>query len=371
MQIIIIGAGIVGASAAYHLAKENYKVILIDANHQGQATAAGAGIICPWSSLERDETWYTMANEAAHFYPQFIKELKDNGAENVSYKKVGTLITATEAELLEDYLNILHKRKSKAPLMGHVEKLLPKDARELFPPLNDKLQALYIPGGSRVDGRALVKALVKISKNYGVKYIDGSAHLIVENDRAVGVTVDGTTYEADRILMTAGAWVNDLLKPFNLSLQIAPQRGQIVHLQLPETNTNNWPVISPAKSGHYIVSFDESKVVIGATRETGSGFDYRMTAGGIAEVLKEGLKVAPGLANSTLAEIRIGFRPFSDDLLPFIGPIEQIDNLFLANGLGPSGLTIGPFVGHLVSNLIQEKEISIDLSPYKPHLQSL
>lgn len=369
MRIIVIGAGIVGASTAYHLAKEKNDVFLIDAGHKGQATAAGAGIICPWSSLDRSQAWYRLANEAAHYYPKFIETLKEEGAKGVSYKKVGTLITAKTSSLLEEYRNTLNERKNKAPLMGKIEKLSNQEVRKLFPPLSRDLKALYIPGGARVDGRFLTKVLIQQSKNYGTKVISGYANLVIEKNRARGVTVNDTLYEADRILITAGAWVNNLLKPFNLSLHIAPQRGQIIHLQLPKTNTDDWPVISPAGSGHYIVAFDNSKVVMGATRETGSGFDYRMTAGGIAEVLKEGLSVAPGLANSTLEEVRIGFRPFSEHLLPILGPIKSIDHLFLATGLGPSGLTLGPYVGHLMAELIQQKEVNIDLTPYQPRFE--
>ena len=366
MRVVIIGAGIVGASAAYHLTKENNEVILIDAANEGQATAAGAGIICPWSSLERGENWYNIANEAAHFYPKFIEELKEQGEENVSYKKVGSLITASDEGKLQTHLQLLQERRTNAPLMGDVEQLSPEEARELFPVLDEQLHALYIPGAARVDGRLLTKILLKLAKSNGVQYIEGVASLTVEGHQVTGVKVKDKIYEADRILMTAGAWAKDLLTPLDLSLHIKPQRGQIVHLHLPKIKTSDWPVISPVGSGHYIVSFDDSRVVIGATRETNSGFDYRMTAGGVAEVLHEGLTVAPGLADGTVAEIRIGFRPMGEDLLPLIGPIEQIENLYIANGLGPSGLTIGPFVGKLISEMIQEKSMALDLAPYNP-----
>lgn len=366
LRVIVIGAGIVGASAAYHLSRENNEVTLIDASHQGQATAAGAGIICPWTSLERGEDWYNIANEAAHFYPNFIEQLKEQGEENVSYKKVGSLVTALDEAQLQTHLQLLEERRENAPLMGNVEKLSPDKARELFPPLDEKLHALHIPGAARVDGGLLTKALLRLAKDNGVNHVQGEANLVVENNQVHSVKVKEAIYEADKILVTAGAWAKELLRPLNLTLNIEPQRGQIIHLQLPESNTGDWPVISPVGSGHYIVSFDDSRAVIGATRETNSGYDYRMTAGGVAEVLNEGLKVAPGLAKGTVADIRIGFRPMGTDLLPLIGQIEQVENLYIANGLGPSGLTIGPYVGKLVSQMILEKSVEIDLAPYHP-----
>jgi D-amino-acid dehydrogenase len=93
-----------------------------------------------------------------------------------------------------------------------------------------------------------------------------------------------------------GAWTNAFLKPAGLTLSVTAQRGQIVHIGLGMTDTSRWPAILPGGTGHYMLAFDDSRIVAGATRETGSGFDYRVTPGGLAEVLEQALAVAPGLA---------------------------------------------------------------------------
>jgi D-amino-acid dehydrogenase len=67
------------------------------------------------------------------------------------------------------------------------------------------------------------------------------------------------------------------------------------------------------------LAFDESRVVAGATREVGTGFDYRVTAAGQAEVLSEALRIAPGLGVATVIETRVGFRPVSADGRPLLG----------------------------------------------------
>jgi D-amino-acid dehydrogenase len=97
--------------------------------------------------------------------------------------------------------------------------------------------------------------------------------------------------------------------------------------------------------------------VVGATRETGSGFDYRVTAAGAAEVLNAGLAVAPGLRSWTLDEIRIGFRPLALDEVPKLGPVPGLDNLLIGNGLGPSGLTMGPYCGLLLAQAALGKDV--------------
>jgi D-amino-acid dehydrogenase len=120
------------------------------------------------------------------------------------------------------------------------------------------------------------------------------------------------------------------------------------------------------QSSHYLVAFDNSKVVVGATRETGSGFDYRLTAAGVKEVLEEALSVAPGLAESTLKEVRIGFRPAGPDILPLLGTVPGADGVVIATGLGASGLTMGPYVGTVAAELALKRETELDLSPYDP-----
>jgi D-amino-acid dehydrogenase len=69
----------------------------------------------------------------------------------------------------------------------------------------------------------------------------------------------------------------------------------IVHLHVPETDTGTLPIILPALSDYYLLGFPDSRIVIGATRETGSGFDFRVTAGGVTEVLQEGFRIAPNI----------------------------------------------------------------------------
>jgi len=82
-----------------------------------------------------------------------------------------------------------------------------------------------------------------------------------------------------------------------------------------------------------------------------------VTAAGVAEVLNAGLAVAPGLASWTLDEIRIGFRPTALDEVPKLGPVPGTDNLFIGNGLGPSGLTMGPYCGSLLAEAVLGKDI--------------
>ena len=93
MRVIVVGSGIVGASSAYTASSRGAEVLLVDAVLPGQATAAGAGIVCPWpSSMADDPVWYDLACASARFYPGLIAELANYGEVDLGYRRVGGLI---------------------------------------------------------------------------------------------------------------------------------------------------------------------------------------------------------------------------------------------------------------------------------------
>ncbi|GGB45733.1 oxidoreductase [Lentibacillus populi] len=365
MKIIVVGSGVVGASSAYQLVKSGHEVILIDKEHKGAATAAGAGIVCPWVSSVKDDDWYRIAKGGAQFYPRLIDQLKNDGEENVGYKKVGALCISSDPDELHTIEKEINDKYENAPEIGDVQRLTAKEACELFPPLNAQLEAIFISGAARVDGKLLRDAMIRAAKKHGAKVLHGEASLIKEQDVVTGVKFHHETIHADTVLIAAGAWASALLEPIGIDVKVEPQRGQIAHIKLPDADTSNWPVVLP-ESSHYMLAFDDSRVVAGATRETGSGFDYQATVGGINEVLTNALTVAPGLANGTIQEVRIGFRPMGPDVLPLLGTFDSVKRVVVATGLGASGLTMGPYVGALAASIAEGKKVDVDLTAYRP-----
>jgi D-amino-acid dehydrogenase len=357
MRVVVVGAGITGASAADAIRRRGAESLLVDARVPGQATAAGAGIVCPWSSRVSDPAWIALADAAAARYPDLVAELTEAGRPDPGYRRVGALRLASDDADLAATREQIAERAAGSPVAGAVEVV---DGQELFPPLRPGQAAVHVAGGARVDGRAMRDAL-----QYHVPRRTGPAQLLVEHDTVVGVSIFGKRIEADAVVAAPGAWAPELLRPVGVEVAVTPHRGQIVHLGLPGTDTAAWPVVLPPSS-HYMLAFDDSRVVVGATREAGAGFDHRVTAGGLAEVLTEALAVAPGLAGATHLETRIGFRPAGPDLLPLLGPVPGLAGLVLATGLGASGLMFGPLVGEIAADLALGVDPGLDLTPFDP-----
>jgi D-amino-acid dehydrogenase len=129
--------------------------------------------------------------------------------------------------------------------------------------------------------------------------------------------------------------------------------------------TGDWPVVHGFHD-HYIVTWGGGRVVAGATRETGSGFDPRVTASGVHAVLGEALRVAPGLAGARMLETRVGLRPLSADGLPVLGRVPGVAGAYVATGHGPSGLTLGPYSARVVADLVVGRVPDLDLAPFRP-----
>jgi D-amino-acid dehydrogenase len=186
MRIVVVGGGVLGASTAFHLALAGAKVVLIDQAHAGRATAAGAGIVCPWASEVDDPDWHRIAQAGARYYPTLVELLAECGESELGYRRVGALCVAAEQWELEGIEQVLRTRHASAPEMGEVSRLSPEQARRLFPPLRKDLAAMHISGGARVDGRLLEAALRRGMERRGGRFQTGMAELLAEAGASPG-----------------------------------------------------------------------------------------------------------------------------------------------------------------------------------------
>jgi D-amino-acid dehydrogenase len=357
-RVVVVGAGIAGATAAFGLARRGVEVTVVDDAAEGRATAAGAGILQPWSSAATGRYYELYARGAAH-YPQLLSRLAELGVDDVAYRRVGSLVVADDEGAIDVVEERLARRQPDAAEMGEIERVTGAALRAAFPPLRGDLHGLAVPGGARVDGRRLVAGVLTAAERLGAAVIRGAVTVTAQNG-AVDVHVAGSATEADdaglalqadAFVVAVGAWTRPLLAPLGLAVDVEPQRGQIAHLHLAGASTGSWPSVLPV-GDHYLVAFEGGRVVAGASRETGSGFDPRLTAAGVRRVLDDALALAPGLADATLVELRVGLRPLASRGTPTVGAVPGYDGLFVATGYGATGLTIAPLLGDALAELV-------------------
>ena len=357
---VVVGGGILGASTAYHLAKQNVQVTLIDRKDLGQASAAGAGIICPWISQRRNKKWYELVKNGAKYYKQLVEELEDLGETSTGYKQVGAIALQNDEKKLQKMMERALEKREDAPEIGDLKILTPTETKERFPLISEEFFSLYIEGGARVDGQEMRDALIRGAKKLGAEVIYGNAEL------SDGVLlVDGQSVDAESIILTAGAWGNEIPSQLGLDMKVSFQKAQIMHFQIDNENAGDWPVVLPP-TNQYLLTFDNGKVVAGSTYEENTGFDTRITEQGKKELLEAAVSIASSLENAKIEEVRVGFRPYTPEFLPIIGNLSGFEHIYFANGLGASGLTAGPFVGAELAKLVLGKETVLNLDNYAP-----
>lgn len=380
-DVVVVGGGIVGTAAAFHLAEAGVDTVLVDAEKDGQATPAGAGIISPSTSSRReDEAWFAFGVEAAAHYETLVEKLESRGIEDHSYRRSDLLSVAVDESEIAEFeadLERTERRKADARVSNEaVEEISPAAASEAFPPLADVERAMRFTNAARVDGGRFTAALRRAARRTGLSTVEGTVEAIAVEDGAVsGVAVDAAgrreRIDADRVVVAGGAWSSAFGDDLGLELPVFPMRGQILHLDVtdtaaaPEGGSAAWPIVG-AYQHNYIVPWGDGRIVVGATREEEAGFDPRVTAGGVDHVSHATLRMAPGLADATFEEIRVGLRPASPDGLPMLGDVPDVAGAFVATGHGPTGLTLGPFSGKVVADLVRGRDPEVDISAFAP-----
>jgi D-amino-acid dehydrogenase len=365
MRVIVVGAGIVGASAAYHLAKRGVPTTLVDARLRGAATPAGAGIVFPWPFPGDPAPDFAL--QAAERLPALMRDLADDGLPT-GYARTGGMSVGTDTDALDAEYGMLADlaRRPGYTGLGEVARLERGEPARRFPVLPEDTAGVWVPGMARLDGARTAAALVDAAEQCGARRAAGDAALIGGASGVTGVRVGGTDLPADAVIVAAGAWTAPLLAPLGVRVPVYPMRGQIVHAALPGRATRDWPAVRFAGGTHYMLAFPPDRVVLSGTREPDAGFDARATVGGVARVLADAVGLAPGLEGATVAETRVGLRPAARDGRQILGTPAGLPGVVVATGLGANGLTLGPYQGAVAARLALGEDPGCDLAPFHP-----
>ena len=352
-NIGIIGGGIVGSTAAFYLSKEiNTGVTLFDSG-VGQASSAAAGIISPWLSQRRNKEWYFLAREGAKFYSDYMKDLEEFFNIQEIYKQTGTLLYKKTPQLLDKLEKIAYERRIEAPEIGDISRLTSKEIKQRFPFITSDEEALYITGGSKVDGANLIQSIHQLlaKKN---QLIQTTVKKIDYSNQQWTVYTDNNDYSFDQLIITAGAWLPTLLSPLGYHVDIRPQKGQLIEVQT-TFDTENLPVVMPVGESD-IIPFQSGKILIGATHENDEGFDLIPDKDLLTSLKENASHTLSWLNELKITHHRVGTRAYTSDFLPFFGEVHGLDHLYVSSGLGSSGLTTGPIIGKTMVDWILNKE---------------
>ncbi len=219
------------------------------------------------------------------------------------------------------------------------------------------------PHEAALDPRALVAALRVAAQRAGAEVSEDVevAGLVPADAGGCAVrTADGAEYVADAVVLAAGAWSGALAE--GLTLPVRPVKGQILTVRGPAAEPLCERIVVSERV--YIVPRGDGRVVIGATVEE-QGFDLRVTAGGIHELLREAYRALPDVGELELVETIAGLRPGTPDNAPLIGRAGA-EGILLATGHFRNGILLAPVTAEAIADLVTGAEPIAELAAADP-----
>jgi glycine oxidase len=367
-EVCVVGGGVIGLAVAFELARRGIGVTVLEAAQVGERAAAGvaAGMLAPAAEADLSDPRLTQLALASHAaYPDWVADVERVSGRDVALDRTGTLFVA----LHRDHLALLERLEGFQRERGlHAERVSAAEVRALEP-----LLAPNVVGGLRlhddwqVDPRRLLDALAA-----GLRLLGGT---LCEGQPVCRVVPRGGTFavhyerggvedclEAERVVIasgafSAGAWSAHIEAPFT-PLPLRPIKGQLLRLRGERLLHH---VVRTTDV--YLVPRGDGELIVGATMEE-QGFDARVTAGAVHDLLREARRVVPGIYELELAECSVGFRPALRDHMPAVGLVA--DGLFVATGHFRNGVELAPITARLLADLVCDGRADPLLAPFSP-----
>jgi glycine oxidase len=360
-DVAVIGAGVVGLSVAYELAGRGLTVRLFDQSQPGQeASWAGAGMLPPGNPSTELSPEARLRGASHSLWTDWAGGLLDETGIDTGYRRCGSWELRREGRA--DALDAeVATWRAEGVLVEPVE---PGDLPDREAALAPDITAAYrLPEFGQVRNPRLLKALLAGCLARGVRIHGGTAvyDFLISGDRVRGVRTAQGDFDAEHVLVSAGAWSGRLLGRMPNPPAVRPLRGQVVLLQqlpLPLTRVINVGL-------RYIVPRGDGRILVGSTEEA-VGFEKRNTAGGVAELLAFATQMVPQLERATIERTWSGLRPQSADGWPYLGRMPGFANLWIATGHFRSGLQLSPITAVSMADLIVGDDPLVDLLPFAP-----
>ncbi len=347
-EIAIVGAGIIGLSVAFELAGRGAPVRVYDTREPAKAASwAAAGMLAPRTEhLARDAFGELCEWSLAH-YPEFVAAVREAGGVDPHLRLDGILHTAyseNDFSTLCAWGERLRREGFGAEALSRVDTLRAEPALG-----KHVLGSVLVHGEGQIDNRRLGRALTAACIARGVRLHTGVQTLSIACDsrRVLGVRTDLGYDGADVVVNAAGAWAARVEGvPANCIPAVHPIKGEMLSIEIPAGFMRRTTWVPHG----YLVPRAGGRLLVGATAKD-SGFDDRVTAGGIEALLRAAVTAVPALSSFTVSETWAGLRPATSDAKPFLGE-TPLYGYFLACGHYRNGILLAPATARLLADAI-------------------
>lgn len=376
-DVVIVGAGIVGAACARALARAGARVTVLDRGAAAAATSAhGEGNLLvsdkgPGPELE-------LAQESLRRWAVLAEELADELGPrfpSIEHEAKGGLVVVASEDGLDGLRGFAGTQRAAG--VEAVE-VTGGRARELEPDLAPGvLGGVHYPQDAQVQPVAAAEALLASARRAGADVRTGvevTGPLQGTDGRLAGVVTTQGDVPAGAVVVAAGPWSAEVAARLGSSIPVLPRRGMVlVTTPMPQRirhkvyDGDYFAATQSAgaelQTSAVIESTRGGTVLIGSSREQ-VGFDDRLRAEALARMARRAVAVFPFLARTNVMRSYLGFRPYMPDHLPVIGPDPARAGLWFATGHEGAGVGLAPATGDLLAAGMLGLEAAVDPRPY-------
>jgi glycine oxidase len=360
-DVVVVGAGVIGAAITYELVARGASVTLLDCRGAGLgSTQAAAGMLVPY--LEGfGRPLLPLATKSLEMYDAFVERIARDAGVGIGYRRTGSLQVVTSDQPLDELRNI----SAEAGRAGlECELLDAHAAHEAEPQLAPEVSGgLFMKAHGFVVTASLSGALSAAAIKHGARLrVPARARRIEHRGDHVTTHLDNDTpVTAHHVVIAAGSWSGHIDIEGIPPLPVRPIRGQL--LQLASAAPDLTRIVWGPRC--YLVPADAGSILVGATVED-VGFDERTTVAGVHDLLDSACELVPHVRDATFVGARVGLRPATADEMPIIGRSARMPGLVYATGHYRNGVLLAPLTARAVADLVLDNREDPLLAPAAP-----
>jgi glycine/D-amino acid oxidase-like deaminating enzyme len=361
-KMIVIGAGVMGASVAFRLAQAGADVTVLEATRIGSGTS---GISFAWTNAHKKPPKpyhdLNVGGMKAH------AALKDEFGAAPWWHGGGSLEWELEPDRADQRANVEQLRA-----WGYAAEWIDlKQVRELEPDIDPAVigdaPVAYFPEEGWLDPVVYAHAMLSAAqRRHGAKIVCGAkvVDLLMTGDRVSGVRLaDGTQYEADMTVNCAGRWINEAVREAGMHLPLAPTVGFLVFTPPVAAGLNRVVRTSvidarPDGAGRLMLHWNPTDALV--------TFDMKLSPSmpEARDLVRRARQLLPSIGEVEPEAVRIAIRPIPGDHLSAIGPVPRTSGYYLA--VTHSGVTMSPFLGAAVADEVVRGKQRRELDDFRP-----
>ena len=372
-DVVVIGAGVVGCSIAYYLAREGVDVTVLEREAIGSGASAHAtGSLSLLGAEFSAGASFQMARASYSEFEQIVPELESATGMDLLYQRRPSLRLALDDEEA-DLITSLMAWQQPHVKMHWIDS---REVHSIEPRLSHSIiGAVYEDESAQLDSYRLNLALGRGAELKGANILYREVTGLVTSGSTIsGVKTASEDIHCGTVVVAAGTWSRAFAPWLGFPVPVRPMKGERLLLNYPGEPL---PVlISSPKRGHMISRMD-GLTSVGSTggrdydqKELfwGEEFDRQPTETARLELLQRAIDVLPDLERAELVQQLAGSRPLSPDSKPIIGPVPGREGVLLATGHTTKGIHLGPITGRIITDYICRGSTRVvsDMSQFLP-----